>query len=89
MTRHDLDRLDKSKLVDACTTALNCFRAMIAAVEGGADADDLHASARFWPLSLLKHALGDDSQRAMAEANWRGGLYVGPDEGDDTEYRLP
>lgn len=84
MTRDDLDRLDKSKLADACRTALNCFRAMSAAVERGADADDLIASARYWPLSLLKYALGDDGQRKMAEANWRGGRYVGSDEGDDT-----
>ncbi|MEO2088083.1 MAG: hypothetical protein ABGY75_01105 [Gemmataceae bacterium] len=84
MTRDDLDRLDKAKLVDACRTALNCFRAMSAALEGDADADDLLASARYWPLSLLKHALGDDSERAMAEANWRGGRYIGTDDGDDT-----
>ena len=85
MTRDGLDQFDKAKLVDGCRTALNCFRAISAAVEGGADADDLLASARYWPLSLLKHALGDDSERAMAEANWRGGRYVGPHDGDDAE----
>ena len=85
MTRDDLDLLDKTKLVDACRTALNCFRAMSAAVEGGADTDDLLASDRYWPLSLLKYALGDDDQRAMAEANWRGGEYIGPHESDDAE----
>ena len=84
MARNDLDRLDKAKLMDACRTALNCFRAMSAAVERGADADDLIASASYWPLSLLKHALGDDDQRGMAESNWRGGLYVGPDDGAET-----
>lgn len=71
--------------MDTCRTALNCFRAMSAAIEGGADADDLLASARYWPLSLLTHALGDDGQRAMAEVNWRGGEYVGPDDTSDTE----
>lgn len=85
MTPTAPDRLDKAKLVDACRTALNCFRAMSAAIEGGADADDLLASARYWPLSLLKHALGDDDQRAMAEANWRGGQYVGPNDGAGRE----
>lgn len=84
MIRDDLDRLDKAKLADACRTALNCFRAMSAAIDGGADADDLLASARYWPLSLLKHALGDDDQRELAEEHWRDGRYVGPDEGQDT-----
>lgn len=76
MTRDDFDRLDKAKLADACRTALNCFRAMSAVIESGADADDLLASTHYWPLSLLKYALGDDDERAMAEANWRGGEYV-------------
>lgn len=79
MTQDTIARLDKTKLAEASRTALNCFRAIYDAIEAGADASDLCDSARFWPLSLLRYALGDDSEKATAEENWRDGRYVGPD----------
>lgn len=78
-------KLDAAKLEEAATTALNCFRAMYDAMDDGAEAEEILADPRYWPLSLLRYALGNSSDKATAEENWLDGEYIGPDETDDEE----
>lgn len=79
----NIENLSKEKLVEACQTALECFRKIYNALEEGVDGEEILENDSCWPLSLLRYALGNETAKEQAEENWNEGCFIGGDEEDD------